>query len=272
MRGFADLTLARQEDEHIAGIARPIECGELFERRNDRRGKRSVIGVVGVIDGAVEHLNRVRAAGNFDNRHLGVRCDREVIAESLSVDRGRGDDEFEIGSLVQNTSEIAQQEIDVETALVGFVDNDGVVLTQQPIGARLSKQDAVGHEFDERLVGSVIAEADLVANFRAERNAQLTRDPIRDGSCRQPPRLRVPDHALNPHAHFEQELWDLGGLARTRLAADDDDLRFVDGLPELVEMSSEGQVGGVLNPRHTGPAALDTLHGFENQAIGLIML
>ena len=44
-----------------------------------------------------------------------------------------------------SSRDVAEQEIDVEAALVRFVDDDGVVGVQEAVGLRLGQQDAIGH-------------------------------------------------------------------------------------------------------------------------------
>ena len=60
----------------------------------------------------------------------------------------RGDDQLEVGPLRQQPLEVAEQEVDVEAALVRLVDDDRVVLPQLPVALQLGEQDAVGHQLD----------------------------------------------------------------------------------------------------------------------------
>src|SRR3546814_19734881 len=66
----------------------------------------------------------------------------EVCGEALGVDGGRGDDHLQVAAPLQQLLQVAEQEIDVEAALVGLVDDDGVV-GRQP--AR-SEERRVGKE------------------------------------------------------------------------------------------------------------------------------
>ena len=61
-------------------------------------------------------------------------------------------------------AEIANEEVDVEGTLVGFVEDDGVVLPEKAVGLDLGEKDAVGHQLDEAGGGNVVGEADLVAD------------------------------------------------------------------------------------------------------------
>jgi hypothetical protein len=73
---------------------------------------------------------------------------RRSASRSAGVDRGRRDDDLEVRALRQQLLEIAQQEIDVEAALVRLVDDDRVVGAERAIGDGLGEQDAVGHQLD----------------------------------------------------------------------------------------------------------------------------
>jgi hypothetical protein len=74
--------------------------------------------------------------------------DREMRRKAVGVDGRRGDDELEVGPLGQQLLEVAEQEIDVEAALVRLVDDDRLVGVQVGVGLRLGEQDAVGHQLD----------------------------------------------------------------------------------------------------------------------------
>ena len=50
-----------------------------------------------------------------------------MLGEALRVDRGRGDDDLEVGAGGQQPLEVAEDEVDVQAALVGLVDDQGVV-------------------------------------------------------------------------------------------------------------------------------------------------
>ena len=55
---------------------------------------------------------------------------------------------FRSGRRGQQPLEVAEQEVDVEAALVRLVDDDRVVAAQQPVALDLGQQDAVGHQLD----------------------------------------------------------------------------------------------------------------------------
>jgi hypothetical protein len=63
----------------------------------------------------------------------------------------------------QDLVEVAQQEIDVEAALVRLVDDQRVVLAEEAVGLGLREQDPVGHQLDHGAVGGLVAEPDLAS-------------------------------------------------------------------------------------------------------------
>ena len=116
---------------------------QLLDGVADRVGLVAV-GILGVLERPVAHLDRVGAPGDLD--HRGVA---EVAREALGVDRRRRDDHLQVRPLRQDPGEVAEQEVDVEAALVRLVDDDRVVAAQQPVVLGLGQQQAVGHEPDQ---------------------------------------------------------------------------------------------------------------------------
>ncbi len=82
----------------------------------------SAAGSSGSDERPVAHLDRVGAPGHLDDRRVA-----EVLGEPFGVDGGRGDDELEVGPARQQLLEVAEQEVDVQAALVRLVDDDRVV-------------------------------------------------------------------------------------------------------------------------------------------------
>src|SRR4029077_11510131 len=88
--------------------------------------------------------------------------------------------------------------------------------------------DAVGHYLDQGDVAGIIGESDLVADSRTKLSAELGRDSLGHGSCRNPPGLSMSDLSGNAAAKFQADLRQLGGLSRARLACYDHDLVISD--------------------------------------------
>ena len=225
--GVADLALAAQEHEDVAGALPP----QLVDRGPD------AVDLVLRSSGPVAHLDRVGPPRHLD--HRGV----EVVGEALRVDGGRRDDQLEVGTAGEQVGEVAEQEVDVEAALVGLVDDDRVVAPQQAVALQLGQQDAVGHELDLRVLADLVGEPHRVAHPTAQLGAQLLGDAGGHRAGGQPAGLGVPDQRLRAAAELEAHLRQLGALARPGLARDHDHLVVADGGHHLVAPLGDRQLG-----------------------------
>ncbi len=239
--GVADLALAGQEHEHVAGAL----AHQLLDCVADRVG---LVALLWILDRAVADLDGIGAAGHLDDRRAA-----EVAAEALGIDRRRRDDQLQVGPARQDPRDVAEQEVDVEAALVRLVDDDRVVAAQQLVALRLGEQQAVGHQPHERVAAAAVAEADRVPDRLADRHAQLVRDPLGDRARRQPARLSVGDRQAT---ELEADLRQLRRLARPRLARDHDDLVVADGRQQLVLALGDGELRRVMDRRHARAPAL----------------
>ena len=261
--GVADLALAGQEDQHVAGSL----GAELAHRVDDRLGLVAldrlalVVVLAEVQERSVADLDGVGAPGDLhDGRRVAVAVG-EVGGEAVDVDGGRGDDQLEVGPARQQPLEVAEQEVDVERALVGLVDDDRVVLPQHPVALQLGQQDAVGHQLDPGGARGAVGEAHLVADhgLLAQRPTELVGDPLGHRAGRDAAGLGVPDQATAAPgppvaggvlgraapAELEADLRQLGGLARPGLAGDHDDLVVADRLGDVLATLGDRQLGRV---------------------------
>src|SRR5882757_2413801 len=122
--GVADLALTREEHQNVAGAF----GAQLVDRVEDRLGLVAVrvcAGVVRVDDRPVPDLHRVGAAGDLDDGRV-----VEMLREPLRVDRGRSNDHLEVRPARQQPFQVAENEVDVEAALVRLVDDQRVVLAE----------------------------------------------------------------------------------------------------------------------------------------------
>ena len=62
-----------------------------------------------------------------------------MAGKATRIDRSGGNDDLEIGSTRQELSQITQQKINVQTAFMRFVDNDGVITLEQWIALGLGQ-------------------------------------------------------------------------------------------------------------------------------------
>ncbi len=234
----ADLPLAGQEDQHVAGR----HAGrEKFVDGVDDRPLLDLVEVLVVVgEGEVANLDRKGASGDLE--HGGDGRAAEVVAEPLRVDGGRGDDDLQVGAARQEPLEVSQQEVDVERTLVGLVDDDRVVLAEVSIALRLGEQDAVGHELDAGAIAGLVAEADLAPHRAAQGRAEFLGDAGGDAAGGQSPGLGVADHPAPAATEGQADLRELRGLPRAGLAADDADLVIANGGGDLLASADDGEV------------------------------
>jgi hypothetical protein len=253
--GIPDLPLTAEEHQDVA---RSLGA-QLVHRFGDRldlvADGVTGVGVRSVVqDRPVANLDRVGPAGHLDHR-----CVVEVPREPLRVDRRRRDDDLEVRPARQHLLEVAEDEVDVKAALVRLVDDQRVVLLQQPIALDLGEQDAVGHQLDERVVAHLVREPDLVADGATERRPQFLGDAIGYGPSSEPPRLRVADNASDAAAQLNADLRDLRGLPRAGLARDDHDLVVADGRQDVVLALTDRERFRIRDLGHAGRALREPL-------------
>ena len=246
LRRVADLPLPGEEREHVA-----VALGEqLLDGVRERVEQLLVLPRRPVAD-----LDRIGPARDLDDRRAA-----EVLAEALGVDRRARDDQLEVGPPRQDAVQAAEQEVDVERALVRLVDDHRVVATQQRIAADLGEQQTVRDQADQRVLGTAVIEADRVADGAAERHVELVRDPLRHGARRDPSRLGVGDGPAHTAPELEAQLGQLGRLARAGLPGHDDDLVIPDRGEQVVatrghrQLRRVGDLGDRRAPSlHPGP-------------------
>ena len=169
-----------------------------------------------------------------------------MTRETVRIDRRRRNDDLQVRARGQKARDVAQDEVDVEAALVGLVDDERVVAAQHRIRLDLRQQDAVRHELDQGRGADLVRETHLVAHHlagvAAHGLAQLVGDTIRDRARREPARLGVPDHAGDAAAQLHADLRQLRRLTRARLARHNDHLVVADGARDLVAPGAHRQV------------------------------
>ncbi|MDT5218387.1 MAG: hypothetical protein QOF15_492, partial [Mycobacterium sp.] len=178
---------------------------------------------------------------------------------------------LEIRSAGQQPAQIAEQEVDVEAALVGFVEDERVVAQEPAVALDLGEQDAVGHQLDQRAVADSVGESHGVADCVAERAVQLVSDALRDCAGGQSPGLGVPDRAAHTTADVETDLGQLGGFARAGFSGDDDHLVIEDRRTDFLAPLADRQVG-VLDCGDGGLPAADQGFGGGNLIGELLQL
>ena len=164
---------------------------------------------------------------------------------------------LQVGAAGAQGPRVSEEEVDVQGALVGLVDDQGVVLEQVAVGADLGQQQAVGDELHQRLRRGPVAEADLGAHLPPPLDAQLLGQPPGERGGRHPAGLGDGDAGVAPAAGEEADLGDLGRLARARVPRDDDDGMLPDRGLDLARAPADRQLlREVDGHRFQGPPAL----------------
>ena len=188
--GVVDLPLAGEEHEHVSA-----DIGELVDGVADRLDLVTILA-----DGSVAHIDRMRAPGDLDHRRI------EVVREASGVDRRRRDDHLQVRAPRQQLVQVAEQEVDVEAALVGLVDDDRVVAPQVAVALQGREQDPIGHHADPGVLADAVVEAHREADDVTDHRAQLLGDALGDGSRGDPARLGVADQTMDAAPEIEAQL------------------------------------------------------------------
>ena len=196
--GFADVALAGEEDEDVVAPVL-VEFGDgaddgvrrvlLFTRRT------------------VADFHRIGAPTDVQYRRAA-----EVRGEFFRVDGCRGDDDFEVGTARGEAVQVAEEEVDIEAALVRLIDNDDFVLREVRVGKGFGEQHAVGHQLDDGGVAGFFVKTHLVANGITERRIELLGDARGDAARGDAARLRMGDGAACAKAEGETKLRQLRRL------------------------------------------------------------
>ena len=245
--GFADVAFARQEDEDVVA---PVLV-EFGNGTDD--GVRSVFVFAGR---TVADFHRIGAPADVQHRRA-----TEVRGEFFRVDGRRGDDDFEVGTARGEAVQVAEKEVDVEAALVRFIDDDDFVLREERVGERFGEEHPVGHQLDDGGVAGFFVKTHLVANGITERGIELLGDARGDAARGDAARLRMGDGTACAKAEGKAELRQLCRFPRTGFAADDDDLMLADEAEDVVFRGQHRQVGAEFWLRQRGTARLNRCGG-----------
>ena len=161
--GFADLAFTRQKDQNVAAVV------GITPKLVDRIGDGVVEVVVArFLERPVTLLDREHAPGHHDDGRRSFATGK-VLGKTLGINRGRSHHHFQIRPARQDLLEVAQQEVNVQAAFVGLVDDDRVVGFQQRVGLCLGQQNAVGHQFDRAVAAQAVLKSHLETNHIAQR-------------------------------------------------------------------------------------------------------
>ena len=163
LRCLANLAFAGQKHQNIA-LANP---SQFVHRINNALVQIALTLALIRLNWPITNLNRIGASADIDDRR-GFAVVREMLGKTFRINRRRGDNKLEIGTFGQNLTQIAEQKVNVQTALVRFVNDDRIVLAQQSISLRLRQQNPIGHELDRRPLVQTISETNFVADHFAQ--------------------------------------------------------------------------------------------------------
>ncbi len=172
-----------------------------------------------------------------------------MLGEALQVDGRRGDDDFQVRTARQQGLEVAEQEVDVQAAFVGFVDDDRVVALEVAVVLGLGQQDAVGHQLDQGVGVALVLEPHLITHQRAQRRGQFLGHPARHTARGDPPWLGVADQAMLAATDFQADLRQLRGFARAGFAGNDQHLVLEQRVLDFVALGGNRQIIVVANQR-----------------------
>ncbi len=192
---LVDLALARQEHQRVAGLAAAPQLGDA--------GANLLFQVALGVGLLIMQIHRKPAALDQQHRRRTLPRLPEVPRQLVRIERGGGDDQLELGPTRQQPLEPAEQEVDIQAALVRFVQDDGVVSAQLTVALQFRQQDAVGHQLDQGSLRHAAVEARLVADQFAHAGAKFLGDAPGHAARRQPARLRVPDHAAQAASQLQ---------------------------------------------------------------------
>ena len=200
---IADFTLAGKENENIAARIHFID---------ERHAARHEIGQLLVFAGFNPAVFN-RKETPFD---LLDGSSAEKRRQTLRFQSCGRDDQLQIRTLREKKFEVAEQKIDIQRTFVNLVENHAVVLVKHGVVARLRKQNAVGHEFDNRPVGGAVVKSDFVSDLISEFRSEFSRDAAGKRRGRDPARLRASDTAKPSASGRKRDLRELRRFAGTR--------------------------------------------------------
>src|SRR5690606_7068484 len=165
-----NLPLTGQEDQHIPRrlLLSAFVLFYFLKRRKNTVGPALITVILITGQGPVANIHRIGAPTDLNHRRL-----IEEFAKAFNFNGGGGDSNPQVRALGQKVFQVAQQEIDVEAALVGFVNNQGVVTVQKPVMLNFCQQNTVGHHLDTGKLRGVIGKTNLIDHLLTDMLTQL---------------------------------------------------------------------------------------------------
>ena len=185
VRSLANLSFTGEEYQRILGprFEQLLQCIH-------HRLRAVALLLIFVYNRPVTNLHRKGASGHHYHRRI-----IEVPGKALGVDGGRGDDQLQVGAFRQQGFDEAEDQVDIQAALMRLIDDQGLVFVQPAIALDLGQQDAIRHQLDVAVRAGGIGEAHLVAHRLPRRCVQLFGDATGHRTSRQTTRLGMTDLA-----------------------------------------------------------------------------
>ncbi len=246
LTGFADFALAGQKHQNVAARVNRLQFIDAVGNPTVQAAINSLIGQWPVTD-----IDRVTATCHVDDRRVVIKR-----REAFGINRGRGDDDAQIRTFGQHAPEQAEQKIDVQTALMRLVNDDGVIAVKKAVALRFRQQDAVGHELDQRVRGHLLGKAHLKTDLTAQLGVQFLGHARGHAARGNAPRLGATDHAALATPRSQAKFRQLGGFAGAGVAGDNDHLMLLDRRDDIIGVRCYWQLLVHRDGRHTGLARL----------------
>ena len=103
--------------------------------------------------------------GVATSRHVENRSVIEVRGELLSIEGGRRDEQFEVGSVSGYIFNQSKQDIRVQRPLVSLINHQHRVRLEVGLAQKLSQQHAIRHVLQNCPVTGTVFKADRVSNL-----------------------------------------------------------------------------------------------------------
>ncbi|KPY95200.1 putative periplasmic protein kinase ArgK and related GTPase of G3E family [Pseudomonas syringae pv. spinaceae] len=250
---IANFAFAGQKHQHIAGafaLAAFKSCQFVQRGQNrliDSQVFFNAVALLVLLAGqrAIPEVHGEGTTRYFDHRRI-----VEVLGKALQVDGRGGDDDFQVRAARQQGFQVTEQKVDVQAALVGFVDDDRVVALKKAVILGFGQQDTVSHQLDQGVAVALILETYLITDQRPQRRADFLGNPAGHAACGDPARLGMADQTVLTATDFQADLWQLRGFTRTGLTGNDQHLMLEQRFFDLVALGGDGQIVVITHRRH----------------------
>ena len=175
--------------------------------------------------------------------HIDNRSPVEKLRKRRRIHRRRRNNELDIAAPLQQQLHVAEQKINIQTALVRFVNNNRVIAAQIPIRLRLRQQNTVRHHLETRLRPRPVIETHLIAHVITDLAAHLIRNAASHRHRRQSARLRAAQHPRALPRHLQRNLGQLCRLAAARLTHNNHHAVAAQSLRNLLAATRNRQIG-----------------------------